>query len=147
MDRREALRLLGLIPSSLLFSCENNFPNTPTIITGKVSDENGDPVKGILISFWGSRRSGIKSPLTFTEQIATNEMGLYQLSAIIPDSTDSTGVAVEEINPDDPNAPFPYLAYSFSNGIASIPGTAFSVPTNKYGSTITLDFLLRKRQN
>lgn len=58
MKRRQSLRLLGLFPAWLA-ACKGKFPSAPTVVTGKVVDEDGLPVKDIKFTLEGNKRKGI----------------------------------------------------------------------------------------
>lgn len=48
--------VLGIIIST---SCKDRFTGQPTIVTGKVVDENGNPVGGIGLDLEGINQNGI----------------------------------------------------------------------------------------
>ncbi len=79
-----------IIASILVFSCKKDkFPSTPTIITGKVVDQNNIPIEGYEFQFGGTDKTGfINGNSTFDLYNSTNEQGVYLFSIIVPSSTD-----------------------------------------------------------
>ena len=95
MKRRKFLIALGVLPPLVLKACKKNtpLPTTPTIITGKVIDENNMPVEGWELMFYGSKLNGISAISTFQEQKFTDVNGVFSFSVIVPQDTDSVGFA------------------------------------------------------
>ena len=91
MKRRKFLIALGVLPPLVLEACKKDIPlpTTPTIITGKVIDENNMPVEGWQLMFYGIERKGVSSVDTFTEQKFTDSNGFFSFSVVVPPNTDS----------------------------------------------------------
>ncbi len=90
MKRRKFLIALGVVPPLVLGACKKdpNWPSTPTIIKGKVIDENNMPVESWDFLFIGIEKKGIYGVDTFSEQKLTDVNGLYSFSVVIPQNTD-----------------------------------------------------------
>ncbi|MCU0470141.1 MAG: Ig-like domain-containing protein [Arcicella sp.] len=91
MKRRKFLIALGVVPPLVLEACSDTTPKpkTPTIVTGKVIDENNMPVEGWEVMFYGLEKIGISGIDTFAEQKFTDSNGVFSFSVIVPSNTDS----------------------------------------------------------
>ncbi|MBB5282505.1 hypothetical protein HNQ92_000626 [Rhabdobacter roseus] len=108
----------------------------PTILTGRVVDENDQPMAGIVIDFSGMRRSGFAPIPTFSETTQTDEKGNYTFSKEIPQSTTRASISLQE--------PQDYQTYFFIDGNYHLLSTTFTLPREDFGKTTTLHFQLRK---
>jgi hypothetical protein len=95
MKRRKFLIALGVVPPLVISSCRKTepLPTTPTVITGKVIDENNMPVEGWELMFYGSKLNGISATSTFQEQKMTDVNGLFSFSVVVPQDTGKVGFA------------------------------------------------------
>lgn len=83
MNRRKLLRTLGSFPLVLLaVSCERKIFSRATIITGKVIDQDGNPLEGVPFDFYGERKTGFSGVPTFHISAVSDSTGQYQLSKI-----------------------------------------------------------------
>ena len=87
MKRRKFLIALGVVPPLVLSACsKDEFPKTPTIISGFVIDENEKPIKDFGIQFLGST-GGFNSKVIFDQNALTDEKGYYYIEQIVPEGT------------------------------------------------------------
>jgi hypothetical protein len=88
MKRRKFLIALGVLPPLIFEACkgEDEFPKTPTIISGYVIDENEKPIKDFGMQFSGNT-GGFNPKSTFDENTLTDEKGYYYLKYLIPEGT------------------------------------------------------------
>jgi hypothetical protein len=86
MKNRRLLLLLTFLPF-LFYSCKKKIPEIPTIITGKIVDENDKPIEGVLFYFGGGYRSGTNHLNSFSQQIKSDKNGIYAFTQIIPTKT------------------------------------------------------------
>ena len=90
MKRRNFLIALGVEPPFVLSAYKKDeFPKTPTVITGKVIDENNKPVEGWELLFYGIERNGTSAVDTFAEQQFTDSNGVFSFSIGVPQNTDN----------------------------------------------------------
>ena len=90
MKRRKFLIALGVVHPFVLSACKKDeFPKTPTVITGKVIDENNKPVEGWELLFYGIERNGTSAVDTFAEQQFIDSNGVFSFSVGVPPNTDS----------------------------------------------------------
>jgi hypothetical protein len=146
MKRQAFIKALSILPMALLQACEKSFPDTPTIVTGKVIDENNMPVEGVTFSFSGAEVKGISPIPTFRIQGATNKEGIYSLSQVIPNDTSFSNFS-----------PISYKKSFFFSGreeytiLILRTGTyeeviePIPVQREEYGGTVTFNFQIRKR--
>ena len=72
MKRRNFLITLGVVPPLVLSACgEDEFPKSPTIISGYVIDEKEKPIKGFGIQFSGNT-GGFNPKSLFDENTLTD---------------------------------------------------------------------------
>ena len=84
MKRRNFLIALGVVPPLVFSSCgKDEFPSTPTVITGKVIDENNKPVEGFELQFSGYYQKGTSPVPIFDETGKTNNNGIYSISYVV----------------------------------------------------------------
>lgn len=142
MKRRSFIWYLGILPSLFfVFSCKKyKFPTTPTVIKGKVIDQDGLPVKGLDFVFGGTE--GIPGKVTFSSNTFTDSEGNFSFSQIIPKETDQASITPigSEYN----------LSYSYSLFYLSDDGSFKRVTDphyigrGDYGKTTVVDYQLRK---
>lgn len=141
------LQLLSIIPTMFLYSCKDNFPTDPTVITGTVIGEDDLPVKGVKIRLAGSKRKGLSLLDTFDPVISTTDSaGRYTLSQVIPKETDIVDILIVDGSSDAPNASDGYVAYLEIDGsYRELSGSDYQIPYGKYGKTVTINYQLRKK--
>ena len=133
MKRRKFLIALGVVPPLVFSSCgKDEFPSTPTVITGKVVDENDKPVEGVKFRFSGFYLKGISPIPTFSLDTETNKDGIYNVSYII------TNGEAEFLPKEDPK----FNIYVLKNNQYII---ASGVGPLILGETNTFNFQIRKR--
>ena len=87
MKRRKFLIALGVVSPLVLSACKKDeFPKTPTIISGYVIDEKEKAIKGFGMQFGGST-GGFNPKVLFDEKTLTDEKGYYYLEYLIPEGT------------------------------------------------------------
>jgi hypothetical protein len=140
MKRRQVLRLLGMAPPVFLVSCrDSKVPSAPTIVTGKVTDENDMPIEGVLIRMYGTKRQGLSGVGTFDTEGLTDKDGNYTLSYVVPRGTDFVNIrstASSAINDQTLRIDI------YKNGLA-IGGS--ELQWGEYGKTTTINFQYIKR--
>ncbi len=92
MKRRQLLKLLGLAPPLLLAGCKFKLPSTPTIVKGKIIDENGNHLEGAGLRLSGLELKGFSGTVTFSITIESDKNGLYELSQIAPAKTEQISI-------------------------------------------------------
>ena len=139
MKRRNFLIALGVVPPLLFCSCgKDEFPSTPTVITGKVVDENDKPVEGVKFRFSGFYLKGISPIPTFGLDAETNKDGIYNISYVV------TNGEAEFLPQDSPkynfNSQFNIFVWK-NNQYVKVNG----VGPITIGETNTFNFQIRKR--
>jgi hypothetical protein len=136
MKRRKFLIALGVVPPLVVSSCgKDEFPSTPTVITGKVVDINDKPVEGIGLSFGGGYRKGLSIIPTFDVRVKTNKDGIYRIEKVVPDGTDDASFLPDGIPPLSDIYLWKDNKYIIASGVGPIV----------YGETNTFNFQLRQR--
>lgn len=136
MKRQQFWLWLLLLPP-LLHSCEKKYPDAPTIVTGKIVDENDKPMEGVDFSIEGVRLKGINPIPTFDVKTKSDKNGVYFLSQVIPKPTMTVTVS-------------PYLYVGNVNHTKNNVGSASTtgivgVSQSEWGKTILVDFKLIKK--
>ena len=145
MKRRKMLRLLGLAPPVFLVSCRDaKVPSAPTIVIGKVIDENDMPIEGASIRMYGIKQQGLSGTGTFSIDTLTGKDGNYTLSYVVPRGTDFVNVSAEGSSTVTEKTHF---IYAQKNGIGSnvIPASDAELRGGDYGKTTTVNFQYKKR--
>ncbi len=144
MKRKQFLNALTALPILAVAACEKGFPSTPTVVTGKVIDENGLPVEDFVFSFSGTHKKNILNAVTtFSERNKTDKDGIYKFSVVIPQDTDFVEFVVEGYENDFSRTSMVDL-YIEKNSIYEIYRPIGTGPIN-YGSTNTFNFQIKKR--
>jgi len=138
MKRRKFLGVLGILPP-ILFSCgKDEFPDRPTIITGKVIDENDMPVVGLKLQFSGDYAKGLSLIPIFDVIGETNKDGIYTISHMV-DYGQTTFLPFSDTNYDLNSQ---YNIYVWKNNKYEQVGNPVGPIIN--GETNTFNFQLRK---
>lgn len=142
MKRRKLLQILGLIPPALLAaSCKEKLPSTPTIVTGRIIDENGLPLEGAGLRLTGRKLEGYSGVQTFSITIESDKYGMYQLPKLVPKDTDQMSILPYSTNKVPLDQGFGgFHHYIFLNGKYSELGAPYSIPRSEWGKTITLNY-------
>lgn len=74
-------------------SCLDTLPSTPTIVKGKIVDENGDPLEGAGLRLTGVNLKGFSGYDTFSITTESDRNGMYELSHIVPKNTEQISIA------------------------------------------------------
>ena len=138
MKRRQTLRLLALLPV-WLGACKGKFPSAPTVVIGKVVDENGLPAEGIELTLVGNKKKGVSPIPTFNERTETDSDGKYILSHVVSSTTD---FVVFDISTS--NKYIPYLDKD-QDGQYEILGASLTIQPEEYGKTNTINIQIRKQ--
>jgi len=144
MKRREVLTLLA--PALLLGACKESEKFTlPTIVTGKVTYEDGSPVEGAELRFSGLKRHSLTNiSLVFEETVYTDASGKYSASHVIPKERDFVEIKMSEGSFDEPTPAYGYDVYLLVDGVYR-RGLTYMIPYGNYGKTTTVDYELRKK--
>lgn len=148
MKRRQLLKLLGLTPPTLLIaaSCKEKLPSTPTIVTGKIIDENGLPLEGAGLRLSGTDVKGFAGAETFSITAESDKDGNYKLSQLIPKDTDRIGILSMSTDKVPKDQGFGgYHPYIFLNGKYIELGAPYDIPRSDWGKTITLNYQFIKQ--
>ncbi|HEV7347807.1 carboxypeptidase-like regulatory domain-containing protein [Telluribacter sp.] len=134
MKRRQILKLLKALPAGILIACQNNFPSTPTVATGKIVDENEMPLEGVSIHLYGFKVKGFSPIPTFEERTKTDKDGTYRLSYVVPRGTHEVRV-FPEVN---------LLIKQGINGRYEKVTAPTRVPSEDYGKKLIYNFQIIK---
>ncbi len=142
MKRRKLLKLLGLTPAGLLIasSCKEKLPSTPTIVTGKIIDENGLPLEGAGLRLTGRNIEGITGGYaTFSIYMESDKEGRYKLTQLLPKDTDEVTIAsmsTSKIIVDNQN----YEVYILEGTIYYLETSPYNIPRTSWGKATTLNY-------
>lgn len=127
-------------------SCKKDkFPSTPTIVNGKVVDENDIPIEGYEFQFSGFNSTGLlKGNPTYNEYKQTNKEGVFYFSWVVSSDTDE--VSLKPVGLKFTNGNYNTLysdIYQIKDGKNIDAGAAGPI---KYGKTNTFNFqvIIRK---
>lgn len=139
MKRRNFLIALGVLPPLVFSSCgKAEFPASPTVITGKVVDENDKPVEGVKFRFSGFYLKGISPIPTFDVDGETNKDGIYSVSYVV---TNGEAEFLPQNSPKyDFNSQFNIFVWK-NNQYVKVNGVGPLI----YGEKNTFNFQIRKR--
>ncbi len=138
MKRRKFLGTLGILPPILISCGKDEFPDRPTIITGKVIDENNMPVVGLKFQFGGYYLKGISPIPTFSTTGETNKDGIYTISYVVTNGQ----TVFKPFSDTNYNFNSQYNIYVWKNNQYEQVGNP--VGPIIYGETNTFNFQLRK---
>lgn len=153
MNRRKLLSTLGVFPLALLaISCERKIFSRPTIITGKVIDQDGNPLKGVPFDFEGFKKTTISGVPTFLISAKSDSAGQYQLSQNIPKGTDAAWFFLrgnEKVRPvfseNNIHEPSDYKVYVQKDGnYELLTGDLIDILRSQWGKTNTFNFKYEK---
>ncbi|WP_215238957.1 carboxypeptidase-like regulatory domain-containing protein [Dyadobacter helix] len=147
MIRRQMLRLLGLVPPALLgISCKDKLPTTPTIVRGKIIDENGDPLEGAGLRLSGVNLKGFSGYDTFSITTESDKNGMYELSQVAPQDTEQIDILPRTTDKVPLNIGIgDYVSYFLVEGNYEKITSPHFIPRSDWGKTITLNYQFRKR--
>ena len=149
MKREQFIKslVLSILPLALLLqACQKSLPSAPTVVTGKVIDENNMPVEGVKLEFYGAERKGISPIPTFSVEANTNKAGVYSLSQVVPDGTSFTNLSpVSYKNSFFFSGQEEYIIFILENGIYKELIYKPPIQREDYGKTNTFNFQIRKR--
>ncbi|SOE21342.1 hypothetical protein SAMN06298216_1814 [Spirosomataceae bacterium TFI 002] len=145
------MRYLLLLSIIGLFACERDLPKKPTIINGKVLDENENPIPFVFVYFYGTGSKGLQgADITFYQQMVTLEDGSFLFSKITPKETVEYNFAAlgeldQKRTPQIPEG-FKYIYY-FNDKIVSDfkIGGFLSIDENLLKDTLTVKIKLTKK--
>ena len=141
MKRRKFLITLGVVPPLVLAACkEDAFPTTPTVITGRVVDENDKPVEGVKFKFSGIKPKGISGYPIFDVDGITDQEGVYKISQVVTNEANTTSF-LPTYSPK--YSSYQYSYYVYKDNKYEIVGNP--VRPIVYGQTNTFNFQLRKK--
>lgn len=145
MKRRKLLQLLGLIPPALLAaSCEEKLPTSPTIVTGKVIDENGLPLEGAGLRLSGTDVKGFAGTTTFSITAESGKDGTYELSQIIPKNTNHISI-LSMYTDKVPTGNQGYTPYVFRNNGFVPEAAPVDIARQNWGKITTLNYRFIKQ--
>lgn len=126
-----------------LAGCKEKLPSTPTIVTGKIVDENNQPMSGIIFELYGIDQTGIlKRHETFNIKSESDKDGKYEVSVLIPNTTNQVTFRISAMNP---LRIFNNYQTFYLNGLIYEPfQDDVEIQREKYGKTTTINFQLRK---
>jgi hypothetical protein len=146
VKRRQLLKLLGLVPLVLLFSCKDKQPSTPTIVKGKIIDENGNPLEGAGLRLSGVKLKGFSGFDTFSITAESDKDGMYELSQVAPQNTDQISILPRTTDKVPLDMGFGgYHHYIFIGGKYVELGAPYDIPLSDWGKTITLNYQFIKK--
>ncbi len=144
MERRPFLKILSLAPIAVLVSCKDSLPSTPTIVTGRIIDENGDPLEGAGLRLSGSNLKGFSGYDTFSITAESDRNGMYQLSQVAPEDTKQISIAsrsTSQIKIDNQH----YRVYVFTDGQYHLETSPYDIPRSAWGKTTTINYQFIKQ--
>ncbi|MDQ6482137.1 carboxypeptidase-like regulatory domain-containing protein [Dyadobacter sp. LHD-138] len=144
MKRRQILKLIGTFsPILWVASCKEKLPATPTIVTGRVVDQNNVPLEGARIIMIGAERAGLSGFEKFSVFSDTDQQGNYTLSQILPKGTDYVIVQSEstsKVSIDEGN----YIPYFEINGNYVLESSSYILSGSNFDKKTILNFQYRK---
>jgi hypothetical protein len=143
MARNWMLKLIVAFILVAFGGCNEKTPETPTIIVGKVIDENGLPVKGAGIVFYGIHEMGLSGYETFSNKVETDKNGTYSISEVLSDKT--TSLETAPTSTDSISIQLGgYKPYIFIEGKYVPFASTYILPRDNWGKTLTLNYQFLK---
>jgi hypothetical protein len=143
MKRRQVLKFIAL-PLLLANSCKEELPEAPTIVTGQVIDENGLPLEGAGLSFYGVDNRGWSGVPTFDLTTETDKNGNYWFSYIVPKDTDDVRIlsmTTSKVIIDNLN----YQVFVLREGQYQLESSPYFIPRSDWGKTTIINYQFRTR--
>ncbi|MCE6987456.1 hypothetical protein [Dyadobacter sp. CY323] len=133
-----------MILITVLVSCKDRLPSTPTIVTGRIIDENGDPLEGAGLRLSGSNLKGFSGYDTFSITAESDRNGMYQLSQVAPEDTEQISIAsrsTSQIKIDNQH----YKVYVFADGQYHLSASPYDISRSAWGKTTTINYQFIKQ--
>lgn len=125
-------------------SCERKLPNVNTIVNGKVIDEKGKPVAGIVLALDGMKKKGLSPIPTFDVYSTTDSTGRFEISHLVTDETEQVYLRVD--NSALYNLQRDYIFFFvFDDGSSARVSSSHRIQDDRYGKTTTVIYLMKKR--
>jgi hypothetical protein len=141
MKRTVSLLLICLIPACFIAACKDPYPSAPTTVTGRIVDESGKPLEGVVLGLTGLDKIGVASGVpTFSVVSETNADGEYTLSYVVPRATDFVEFSTSSNAVD---GVFYRAFIDYGDRYDLYRGV--SIPRKDYGKTTIVNFQFRKR--
>lgn len=144
MKRASIFSLYLLSFSLILISCEQKLPNVTTIVTGKVVDEQGKPVEGVVFQLNGLKKKGISPIPTFDAYSTTDSTGRFEIAHLITKETEQVYLDPASSTLYDLQRDYIFF-YVLDDGSTSRVTASLRIPSDRYGKTTTVNYLMRKR--
>ena len=145
MKRRQLLKLLGLAPPLWLVACKDKLPSTPTIVTGKIIDQDGNPLEGAGLRLSGTNWKGFTPVPTFPSVTTESDKdGNYKLSQLIPKDTEV--VSILSMSTDKvPVGNQGYVPYISRNNSYVPESAPLDISSENWGKTTILNYQFIKQ--
>lgn len=144
MKRRKFIMALLLPVAAWMVGCKK-YESWDTIVKGRVVDGNNQPVEGVNFSFFGINQTGIlKQESTFGITGQSDSEGYYQLSYLIPSSTDIAQLIGVDTTAFDLGETHDLFIENPAGQYIQLGGPVGILPKD-FGKTTVFNFLLRKR--
>ncbi len=149
MKRRKFLSSLGLLPALLqAASCNKRFPDAATIIKGRITDGQGNPVEGIRMVMMGTKPLSLSEIETFKVSADSDHNGEYLLSHVITKGSKTRRVDLfYEFYAGFPFAPGSFEIYMDEYDTRLTEAPDFFIHSNRYGKTNIFNLQFRKSDN
>ncbi len=146
MKRRQLLKLLGLAPPLWLAACKDKLPSTPTVVKGKIIDENGKPLEGAGLRLSGTDVKGFAGAETFSITAESDKDGGYKLSQLIPKNTDRISILPMHTDKVPLNIGVgDFVSYQLKNSIYDKVTAPHDIPRSSWGKTTIINYQFKKR--
>ena len=146
MKRRQLLKLLGLAPPLWLAACKDTLPSTPTIVKGKIIDENGLPLEGAGLGLSGINWEGFNPFPTFTIVTESDKEGNYKFSQLIPKDTEVVNILPRSTDKIPLNIGVgDFVSYQLKNNIYDKVTAPHDIPRSEWGKTTIINYQFKKR--
>ncbi|WP_428666462.1 hypothetical protein [Runella sp.] len=144
MKRRKFITALLLPATAWMVGCKK-YDSWDTIVKGRVVAENNQPVEGVKFQFYGVKETRVfKQEFTFDTTGQSNREGYYQLSYLIPSSTDIAQLIGVDTTAFDLGKTHDLLIENPAGQYIQLGGPVGVLPKD-FGKTTVFNFLLRKR--
>jgi hypothetical protein len=141
MKRRQVLKVIAL-PLLLASSCKEELPDVPTLVTGQVIDENGQPLEGAGLRLTGVDNRGWSGVPTFSITTETDSDGAYRFSQVVPKNSDDVRIIPESNQKVNFNAD--YDAFILIQGSYTQVTSPHFIPRSDWGKTTILNYQFKK---
>lgn len=131
------IKIFSIAPlAPLLISCDR-LPSAATVLTGKVTDKDGNPLIGAGLVMAGFKSSDPTSTPVFEVIAESASDGTYSFSQVVPYNTERIEIYSKNTSTVTIND---YTIYYFLDNAFQLAGAPYIIPKSNWGKTSVLNY-------